>query len=267
MPPYIDLTGEKFTRLLVVSDVGRGPRGSVLWLCNCDCGSSIIVDGASLRRGATHSCGCLNREYSSYRGRKNITGQRFGRLLVTGFSHIDSHRSLYWKVKCDCGKEKLVRGSTLRRGTQISCGCYKDEIHAKALTTHGLSKTKEYRANIARRREERSRKCDSEWTIEMEHVLRIMFPRCVVCGISLPDHIEQKGKILCVDHVLPLSKGNGLRPGNATILCFKCNQAKHTKDLSLLPPDMRDKILISAAVFHQEWNRLHSDQGSLECFR
>lgn len=29
----------------------------------------------------------------------------------------------YWKCKCDCGNEKIARGSALRNGTTTHCGC------------------------------------------------------------------------------------------------------------------------------------------------
>lgn len=34
-----------------------------MWFCLCKCGNEKIVSGNSLRRGATKSCGCLNREH------------------------------------------------------------------------------------------------------------------------------------------------------------------------------------------------------------
>ncbi len=37
-------------------------RGSLLWLCRCDCGVERIVAGNNLKSGNTKSCGCLNRQ-------------------------------------------------------------------------------------------------------------------------------------------------------------------------------------------------------------
>lgn len=64
MPPLIDLTGKKFGRLTVI---GRAPtvRNRTYWLCECDCGKRISVDGGNLRGGHTESCGCLQKERAS----------------------------------------------------------------------------------------------------------------------------------------------------------------------------------------------------------
>lgn len=63
----IDLTGQRFGRLVALSDVGRNRSGSVLWRCVCDCGQEVIVRGAELRNGAYKSCGCLRADTTSVR--------------------------------------------------------------------------------------------------------------------------------------------------------------------------------------------------------
>lgn len=55
----IDLTGQVFEHLHVLSRNGSDHRGEALWTCQCDCGSSpITVLGSNLRTGHTTSCGC-----------------------------------------------------------------------------------------------------------------------------------------------------------------------------------------------------------------
>jgi hypothetical protein len=54
----IDLTGQRFGRLMALSYAGKGSNGA-LWLCRCDCGGEKVVIGSSLRSGNTASCGCL----------------------------------------------------------------------------------------------------------------------------------------------------------------------------------------------------------------
>lgn len=44
-----------------------------------------------------------------------------------------------WLCKCDCGKEIITRGSSLRNGSSKSCGCARIEA-VKHNTTHALSK-------------------------------------------------------------------------------------------------------------------------------
>jgi hypothetical protein len=53
----------------------------------------------------------------------DLTGQRFGRLLVQARGMSGSHGSVYWSCICDCGKTKTIRGDVLRGGISQSCGC------------------------------------------------------------------------------------------------------------------------------------------------
>ena len=63
----LNLIGQKYGRLLVISEAGRDKQQRVKWLCRCDCGTEKIVHGGDLRIGHTKSCGCLNRELASER--------------------------------------------------------------------------------------------------------------------------------------------------------------------------------------------------------
>lgn len=80
------------------------------------------------------------------RKRRDIINKRFGRLVVVGFSHISIQS--YWRVKCDCGTEKIICGGDLQSGSIKSCGCLKKEIAAKSLrktaTKHGLRNSPVY---------------------------------------------------------------------------------------------------------------------------
>lgn len=66
MSSFIDLTGKRFGRLVILSRDGSY-HGFALWKCQCDCGNITITRGTSLRSGATQSCGCFNREQTTKR--------------------------------------------------------------------------------------------------------------------------------------------------------------------------------------------------------
>lgn len=57
-----DLSGQKFGRLVAIERVEKNKRNNVRWLCRCDCGKSVVVDGGNLTSGHTMSCGCLRAE-------------------------------------------------------------------------------------------------------------------------------------------------------------------------------------------------------------
>lgn len=51
-----DETGKTYGRLYVLQRVGSGKP--TLWLCLCECGSDVEVQGSHLRARSTVSCGC-----------------------------------------------------------------------------------------------------------------------------------------------------------------------------------------------------------------
>lgn len=62
---------------------------------------------------------------------KDLTGQRFGLLLVREFAGFAERRRKVWLCLCDCGQESLVRSSQLRSGRTRSCGCLKRSTAGK----------------------------------------------------------------------------------------------------------------------------------------
>lgn len=54
---------------------------------------------------------------------RDLTGRRFGKLVVIERVCRDNSRRALWKCKCDCGKEKIIRGDSIRDGRTKSCGC------------------------------------------------------------------------------------------------------------------------------------------------
>jgi hypothetical protein len=54
---------------------------------------------------------------------KDITGQRFGKLLVLGQAPKQEKKQSAWHCICDCGQKCIKRGTALRFGWVKSCGC------------------------------------------------------------------------------------------------------------------------------------------------
>ena len=58
---------------------------------------------------------------------KDLTGMKFGRLIVIERCGSDKHKNALWLCKCECGNEIVIRGSHLISGNTTSCGCYQKE--------------------------------------------------------------------------------------------------------------------------------------------
>lgn len=63
----IDLTGQKFNRLMVIKRVENNKDGRTCWLCKCDCDTERVITGTHLLSGHTKSCGCYKKEQSVLR--------------------------------------------------------------------------------------------------------------------------------------------------------------------------------------------------------
>lgn len=81
------------------------------------------------------------------RPRADLTGQRFGKLVVVEW--VGNSR---WRCQCDCGGSSLVLTANLKRGNTASCGCVRNIKSSKRATTHGLSHTPAYRSWLSVRR-------------------------------------------------------------------------------------------------------------------
>jgi len=123
---FQDLTGQKFGRLTVIE---RAPNKNqkTYWVCECNCGSNkeVVVWATSLKNGDIKSCGCLKVEMLNKRNFKDLTGQRFGKLVVLEYAGATDKQRGLWKCRCDCDLNKIiiVTTSNLTSGNTTSCGC------------------------------------------------------------------------------------------------------------------------------------------------
>lgn len=101
----------------------------------------LSLSAAGLRwSGATHKVGFWPPIATFYMGKRiDITGQRFGRLVVVGMARKVKYKKL-WKTICNCGNKRIVSQENLRSGHTKSCGCYRKEFRV----SHGLSKAPIY---------------------------------------------------------------------------------------------------------------------------
>ena len=102
MSKPIDLTNQKFNFWTVIQRAENNKRGETMWLCKCECGKQKIVNGYSLRSGASKSCGCLQRKIASTNAFKDLSNQKFGHLNVLEFYGKDNSGKSLWKCECDC---------------------------------------------------------------------------------------------------------------------------------------------------------------------
>lgn len=66
------------------------------------------------------------------RSRIDMSGQTYGKWLVLSFSHTTKAQT-FWLCQCECGKQRTLDGSSLRRGQSHACKSCSQTIHGHSL--------------------------------------------------------------------------------------------------------------------------------------
>ena len=97
-----DLTGERFGRLVVLSQAPDGfdKKGSRqrYWNCICDCGAEKVVRGPNLTYKGVRSCGCLLRDTNSLKRLDALSYVSFHQRLRRDQGHASKRECV------DCGQ-------------------------------------------------------------------------------------------------------------------------------------------------------------------
>lgn len=119
MSKALDLTNQKFGKLIALERAPKRNDKYTRWICQCDCGKKIEVRTDYLRNGHTTSCGCKKEKYFK---NLDLVNQKFGKLKV--LENLSGGKK---KCKCDCGNIVIVETSNLTSGNTQSCGCLQKE--------------------------------------------------------------------------------------------------------------------------------------------
>mgnify|MGYP000050034264 CR=1 FL=1 len=150
---YDYIIGQKFGKLTVNKILYKykvNNKSGTYCECKCECGNTKIISIYSILRGATKSCGCV--EKSSRYTRQHcleLEGQRFGHLTVIKRLRTNHQGRVIWQCKCDCGNLTEVTSTRLKLGRTRSCGCNKRSKHEEwtqeVLKEHEIDFVPEYK--------------------------------------------------------------------------------------------------------------------------
>lgn len=141
-----DLQGQRFGRLVALEKGKQDKAQHQYWICKCDCGNIVEINSDNLRRGLTQSCGCLHAEMIHETRFKDLSGQKFGKLIAISYEIINS--KTYWLCQCECGNKTIVTRNNLINGHTQSCGCIHSSIGEnnieQLLKKYNITYKKEY---------------------------------------------------------------------------------------------------------------------------
>jgi hypothetical protein len=125
---YIDFTGKKINRLLVIKPTNnRSPRGNIIWECKCDCGKIVYLHSGKLSSKQTISCGCYRTEILRKNAKpKNPIGITPANRLYYNYKQNAKLRYLDFSLTFDefikliskpcyyCGEEHYIKTVNIR---------------------------------------------------------------------------------------------------------------------------------------------------------
>jgi hypothetical protein len=229
MGKFVDLTGQRFGRLVVIEKAERTKNvknTAQYWFCRCDCGKEKIICGTNLRNESIKSCGCLQEEMRRITNRsKDITNQRYGRLVAIKKAYVNNARLSMWLCKCDCGEEVIIDISSLRRGNTQSCGCYGKEQRSKA-NTKQIGEAAFNKLLYNYKKNAKARNIPFELT--REEFNRLTRENCFYCD-SLPAQIVAEPGMnggYLYNGIDRINSSLGYTIENCVPCCGRCNEAK-----------------------------------------
>ena len=210
MPEAIDLTGVLIGKLTAIRPTKQRKSGHIVWELLCSCGRTVYVSTNELTGvGKTTSCGCSRWN--------DLTGVRFGRLIVVEATNERRYKNIVWRCLCDCGNVSYVSAPNLINGYTKSCGCLKIDL---AKSKKGPLNPR-WNKNLTD--EERERKRSYPEYIEWR---KAVYGRdnytCQKCG-------DSSGGNLNAHHIEGHANNPGLRIdlGNGVTLCKECHDNYH----------------------------------------
>jgi len=153
----------------------------------------------------------------------DLTGKRFGRLIVIERSGSDKRGNSMWLCKCDCGTEKVIRGEKLNSGQTKSCGCLMRELIGRKLP-FGIANM---RAKI-RAYKKRAKARGLKYNLTEEQFAEITQKNCYYCGAK-PNNISKDSKSYgeyIYNGIDRIDSNKGYTIDNVVPCCKICNIAK-----------------------------------------
>lgn len=177
--------------------------------------------------------------------RRDLTGQKFGRLLAIEDIGRHSTKGRIWRFICDCGVECTNFAGQVTRGTAISCGCAQREAAAKACkdrSTHGLNT---HRLNNIRRG--MIARCDNPKHISYQYYGRLGIDVCQEWRTGIVPFFEWAMANGYEDHLTidRIKNEEGYFPDNCQWSTYK-RQANNKRDNHFIEFD-------GATLTVQEW--------------
>lgn len=232
---FKNLVGQRFGSWLVKSHAGSSADRQTLFNCECLCGETGIVSSTHLTKGYANSCGCRTHLI------KDITGERFGRLLVVIQTKKIKGTPPTCLCLCDCGNVKLIEQSMLLCGHNTTCGC-----HFKKYSKEESNWYRQYRSYSSDASER-----NLIFELSFEDFKKICQQDCFYCQDPPEKRYENEKKAadpIITNGIDRVDNDKGYTLENCVPCCSFCNYAKAAMSVD----DFENQVLAIAKCMRQK---------------
>lgn len=152
--------------------------------------------------------------------KRDLTGQKWGKLTVLREHGRNSEGKVTWLCRCECGNEKVITGVKLTAKIEptITCTCCAGpRKHWGFFLRHLFH---QYKMNARRR--------GIEWTLFDVKAKELFEGNCFYCGAAPSERIVD-GKLGLANGIDRLDSQKGYTKDNCVSCCSDCNYFKATR--------------------------------------
>ena len=161
-----------------------------------------------------------------------------------------------WLCKCECGKEKIIRGSHLRNGHTKSCGCLYREAIIKRNRNKRLNLGISSMRQLIMAYKRGAKKRGLEYELAEDQFAELTQKDCYYCGAkpnNIIKHKESFGEYI-YNGLDRIDNIKGYTINNVVSCCHLCNSAKGkltTQEFKELIKRIYNKIIIGGKILNE----------------
>lgn len=156
---------------------------------------------------------------------KDLTGAVFGEMTVLGFAGYSAPkrgaRRPKWLIRCSCGVEKSVLGTTLRNTKVKSCGHLQGVVLIPDSGAAINLRLHQYKCNAAR--------SGRVFSLNIDQFKELLLGDCVYCGAPPSSIVKARGRFqkdFYYNGIDRIDNALGYTPDNCASCCGVCNLMK-----------------------------------------
>ncbi len=163
---------------------------------------------------------------------KDLTGRRFGRLVVLEIADRDKNQKIKWLCRCDCGTKKSILGRHLVSGAVRSCNCLQREVARKnrlgKASVNRLPFGRSMRNRVLSQYKQQADKRGYSWELTDSQFEELSQQLCHYCGrppIGCAKTKANNGEFV-YNGIDRINNTQGYTSKNIVTCCKICNRCK-----------------------------------------